>query len=209
MALNPAEFEWRLARIADAAELMSLYCESVGEIGHSPVVKKPTLASLQWLVGMCKRAGFPLWTLRKDGKLVAWAMIRAIAWGPEVCARTGDLSLYVAREWQGKGVPSLVVRNVYRGVRSYGFDNVTCWIFSTNRKSLMVARAARMERWGVLHRAADVGGIKQDVEIWGLNLDDPKWVSFMDQLEARQERRQRRLFGAAAPVPREAADAAA
>jgi hypothetical protein len=61
----------------------------------------------------------------------------------------------------------------------------------------------------LLPRAADVGGIKQDVEIWGVNLDDPGWVAFMDALEVRQERRQRRHFGAAATAPLETADAAA
>ncbi|MDQ0083807.1 phosphinothricin acetyltransferase [Variovorax boronicumulans] len=199
MALNLAQFEWRLARRDDAADMLEIYNESVDAAGHSPVVKEPVLASMQWLVSMCGRCGFPIWTLRREGELVAWAMVRAIAWGPEVCARAGDFSVYVAERWQGRGVPMLIVRNVYCEVRRHGFDAITCWIFSTNRKSLTVARAFRMEKWGHLPCIANIGGLAHDVEIWGIRLDDPKWSAYMELLDIRHKRRQMRLFGAGMP----------
>jgi L-amino acid N-acyltransferase YncA len=205
MLISPENFEWRYGRIADADDVLKLYVESVGELGVSPVIKVPTQASIQWLIGMCKRCGFPFWTLRHEGKLVAWAMIRAIAWGPEVCARTGDFSIYVANEWQGKGVPIYVIRCVIRDVRRHGFDIITAWIFANNRKSLNVARAMRMTRWAKMPRVADFGGIKQDLEVWGLDLDDPKWIAFQEAHEARHARRQRYLAATVRPELAEAA----
>ncbi|MBV6322461.1 GNAT family N-acetyltransferase [Duganella violaceipulchra] len=189
------QFTWRRAVPTDADAIAAIYNESVNDGGHSPVLAASEPAEMDRLIRECRRHGWPSWVLLNGDDIIAWSQIRPIAWGPEVCHRTGDLSLYVRRDWHGRGVAMQVVRNVYREAQRHGFDAITCWILGGNRKSLMVARAFRMARWGCLPRAALNGDREDDVVIYGVRFDDLRWQGFMDEQNVRHRRRQR-LAGA-------------
>lgn len=192
-----SQITWRRARLADAQALVEIYNESVEGGGHSPVLCKATASTMSQIMRMCNNKGWPTWVLLSGDQIIAWAQIRPITWGPDICHRTGDLSIYVRQDWHGSGVAMRVVRNVYRDGQRYGFDAMTCWILGSNRKSIMIARACRMTQWGCMPRAAHYGDRVDDVIIYGIRFDDERWMSFMEKLDARYERRELRKNSAA------------
>jgi len=182
-------FTWRYANTGDADAMTAIYNESVEGGGHSPALRPAGAEAMRQVVRECRRKGWPLWVMLHGGAPIAWAQVRPIAWGPEVCHRTGDVSLYVRSDWHGRGLPMRIVSLVYRDIRRHGFDALSCWILSSNRKSAMVARAFRLELWGRLPGAARYGDRVDDVLIYGAQLDDERWRGFMAERLARQRRR--------------------
>ncbi|OWQ93558.1 hypothetical protein CDN99_03595 [Roseateles aquatilis] len=153
------------------------------------------------IVEQSRRMGWPMWVMNAPTDAgdaqgnattarppVAWAFLRPIAWAPEACSSTGDLWLYVSRDWQGSGIAMRMIRRVFRECRRHGFDAITCWILGSNRRSLSLVRACRLTRWGNLPAVVDYGGLRFDLEIWGCKLDDPVWLAHMDRLERRHAR---------------------
>jgi phosphinothricin acetyltransferase len=185
-------FAWRRTELADTDAVTAIYNESVDGGGHSPVLRKGSAGGVEQMIRECRRNGWPAWVLLYGAELIAWAMVRPISWGPEVCQRTGDLSVYVRHDWHGRGAAMEVVRNVFRDVQRHGFDAISCWILGDNSKSQMVAHAFRMSLWGCLPRAACYGDREYDVLIYGVRFDDRDWYDFMAAREARRQRRANR-----------------
>lgn len=189
--MQPTEgFTWRYSNADDAEAMTAIYNESVAGGGHSPALRPASAQAMRQMVRECRRKGWPTWIMQHGAEAVAWAQVRPIAWGPEVCHRTGDVSLYVRRDWQGRGLPMHIVRHIYAEAQRHGFDALSCWILGSNRKSRMVARAFRLQLWGCLPGAAHYGDRTDDVLIYGVQLDDEPWRSFMAKRIARQLRRQ-------------------
>lgn len=124
-------------------------------------------------------------------EIIAWSHIRAICWAPTACGSTGDVCLYVTRAWHGTGVAMLIIRKIRTSMVRYGFDSMTCWILGGNHRSLSLVRACRMQRWGCLPQAVRYGSRTYDLEIWGIRLNDPTWIDYMNRLDARYTRRER------------------
>ncbi|ANH70975.1 GNAT family N-acetyltransferase [Mitsuaria sp. 7] len=192
---------WRLAQASDAKALVRIYNESVAGGGHSPTLVNGTLAEMQAIIALSRRKGWPLWVMTApatpgvDGEAaadvapripVAWAHMRPICWAQQACRSAGDLWLYVAKDWQGSGIAMCMIRGVFNDCVRYGFDTVTCWILGTNRRSLSLVRACRLERWALMPSVVDYGGLRFDLEVWGCRLDDPVWLAHMDRLERRR-----------------------
>lgn len=193
-AADPSQLIWRLAATADAPHLIRIYNESVAGGGHSPTLTNGTDEEMEAIIDRGRRKGWPVWVMATPmdtgsgaacSRPVAWAHMRPLVWAPAACRSTGDLWLYVAQDWQGSGVAMRMIRGVFKECRRYGFDTVTCWILGSNRRSLSLVRACRLERWGLMPAVVDYGGLRFDLEIWGCRLDDARWLAHMDRLERR------------------------
>jgi len=183
---------WRQARASDAEHLIRIYNESVAGGGHSPTLANGTPQEMQAIITLGRRKGWPVWVMAApDDTPIAWAHMRAIVWAPEACRSVGDLWLYVAEAWHGSGIAMRMIRGVFRECRRYGFDTVTCWILGTNRRSLSLVRACRLERWALMPAVVDYGGLRFDLEVWGCRLDDPAWLAHMTRLDRRHARLER------------------
>jgi phosphinothricin acetyltransferase len=184
-------FGWRLAQPDDAPAITRIYNESVAGGGHSPVLLPMESGSLKELVQESRRQRWPLWVLLAAGEVVAWSQVKPIAWGTEACHQAGELSVYIDRDWQGRGAAGEVLLRVYGEIRRFGFTSVSCWILASNHKSLLLARASRLKLWGCLPQVANYGGLLEDVQIWGARLDDAEWCQHLERVLARAERRRR------------------
>ncbi len=192
---------WRLAVPADAPHLIRIYNESVAGGGHSPTQFNGTEQEMRAIIAQGRRKGWPVWVLTAPAPAqagpddtaaappplpIAWAHMRAISWAPDACRSVGDLWLYVAQAWHGSGVAMRMIRGVFKDCRRYGFDTVTCWILASNRRSLSLVRACRLDRWALMPAVVNYGGLRFDLEVWGCRLDDPHWLAHMDRLERRR-----------------------
>jgi L-amino acid N-acyltransferase YncA len=180
-----------------------IYNESVQGGGHSPTLTEASVDNMRHCMRESTRHRWPLWVLTRPGphgpgddgasseEVVGWAYLRAIAWGSSACGTTGDLWIYVAREWHGTGAAMLMARRVHPEIVRHGFDTLTCWILGGNRRSLSMVRACRLKRWGLLPGIVRYGAQAHDLEIWGCRVDDPEWQTYMTRLNERYSRIER------------------
>lgn len=184
---------WRRAAPDDAEQLMRIYNQSVDGGGRSPTLGPGKIEDMRYIIERGGRSGWPTWVVEcaspeapdLSPAPVAWAHLRTISWAPQACRSTGDLWLYVDREWHGTGLAMRMARRVGREARAHGFDTLTCWILSSNRRSLSLVRACRLKRWALMPQVVDYGGLRFDLEVWGCKLDDPEWISHMRRLDRR------------------------
>lgn len=182
-------FRWRLAGPDDVPSINRIFNETVDGGGHTPVLRRWTEKNMAHVVSESRQRRWPLWILLAGDETVAWSQVKPINWGQEACQQAGEFSIYIARAWWGTGVAGEVITRVYQEIRRYGFTSLSCWILGNNRKSLMLARAIRLQPWGRLPQVVNYGGELQDVQIWGTQLDEPAWCDHIERLLARQARR--------------------
>ncbi|MBB3194440.1 GNAT family N-acetyltransferase [Roseateles terrae] len=185
-ALPP--FTWRRAHPEDVPALTRIYNESVDGGGHSPALCDASEQGLAHLMKESRTNGWPLWVLAHGNELVGWAYVRRIAWGGAACGNVGDIWLYVAKAWHRKGIPMQMLRRVHPELLPHGFDIVTCWVLGSNRASLALVRACRLQRWACLPQVVRYGDRVNDLEIWGVRADDPQWQRYMRRLDQRYRR---------------------
>lgn len=169
--------------------MLTIYNETVAHGGHVPMLRAATLASVEMTLSHSNRLGCPVWVLLHEGHIVGWAHIRPIAWGGSSTQNMGEFSVYVTETWRGRGVAAQAVFVAYAEAIRHGYTGLTCWILSSNHKSIRLARGCRMKPWGLLPRAVSHGDRVFDLEIWGCQLDDADWVAYMNALQSRLSRR--------------------
>lgn len=184
--------EWRRARLDDVPALTLIFNQSVKGGGHSPILNDLPERQIELWIRQAQRYGWPFYVLGRPasdgGEILGWTYLRSICWGGEATRTTGDLALYVAEAWQGSGAAMRMMRLMRPlGIVS-GFETVTVWILASNRRSLSIARACRLQRWALLPGAVCYGSRRHDLEIWGTRLDDPSWRAHMHRIEHRYAR---------------------
>ncbi len=188
MSALPA-LSWSRARSQDAAAMLAIYNEAVACVGQLPMTQPATLDSVQMTLRNSQRLGCPVWVYWHDNQIVGWSQIRPLTWGGACTQTTGELSIYVAEAWHGRGVAAQAVFIAFTQSIRLGYRSITCWILGENRKSRQLARACRMERWGVLPLSVHHGDRSFDLEIWGCDLENPSWRLHMEKIQRRLARR--------------------
>lgn len=184
MSQLPA-LNWSRARWADAAAMLAIYNEAVARVGQLPMVQPASIESIQMTLRHSNRLGCPVWAYWHEDQIVGWSQIRPLNWGGACTQKTGELSIYVGEAWHGRGVAAQAVFMAFAQSVRLGYQAMTCWILGVNQKSRQLARACRMNRWGLLPLAACHGDQRFDIEIWGCLLDDPNWRQHMERIQRR------------------------
>ena len=195
------DFQFRLATVDDADAISAIYNQTIVGGGYSPQLQTTHQDDMRTTLRNWRRQGNPVWVFLHEGKIIAWSCIHPIVWGPELCFRTADFSVYVERSWYGQGVAIQAVLLAFDQAPRHGFESISAWILSKNRKSSMLARAFRLQRWGVLPQAAHYGDDVFDVEIWGRRYSDVPWVNHVETLRTRIMRRAQLRSGADCETP--------
>ena len=188
MAMS-SNLTWSRGRLSDAQSMLSIYNETVLRGGHLPMTRLATLESTEGLLRKSFLVGYPIWTFWCDDQMVGWSQLSPLAWGGACTQKMGDLSIYVNADWYGRGVAAQSVFIAFYAATRLGFESMTCWILGTNLRSVQLARACGMARWGVLPKAVFYKDENFDVQIWGCHIDDPVWRAHMLRLEKRLDKR--------------------
>lgn len=166
-----------------------VYNETAQLPSHSPTLRLTTPQNMETFIAAGRRNFLPTWVLLRDQKLVAWACVRHFPWGPEICCRTGDLSIYISRNFQAGSVAPYLVAAVERDVHRYGFERLTVWFFSANSKTRRLAEAVGWKPWGLFPLAASFPNFSDSVEVWGAELNDPTFRQRMSHIRHLLQRR--------------------
>jgi phosphinothricin acetyltransferase len=111
-------------------------------------------------------AKYPLWVEERDGRVVAWLSISQYYRQPAYDA-TGEISVYVASEYQRRGIAGSLLRLALATAPWLGFKTLVGYVWAHNEASIALFEAQDFERWGRLPDIAVVNGRPVDTVILG------------------------------------------
>jgi phosphinothricin acetyltransferase len=113
----------------------------------------------------------PLWVAVDSEVVAGWLSFQSFYGRPAYYA-TAEISLYVAPEWQRKGIGrELLVRAVERA-RGLGLKTLLGFIFGHNEASLQLFESFGFQRWGVLPGVAELDHIERNLIILGRRITE-------------------------------------
>jgi phosphinothricin acetyltransferase len=124
----------------------------------------------QWLAGRGPR--HPVLVAEADGAVVAWASLNPFNPRPAY-DHVADLSIYVARDWRGKGVGARLLAAVVARARETGFHKIVLAALASNRAGEALYTKLGFRRVGVYREQGLLDGRWTDVLIMDRLLSGP------------------------------------
>ena len=115
----------------------------------------------------------PIWVMELDEKIVGWLSFQSFN-GRAAYKSTAEVSIYVAPEYKGKGIGKKLLSEAIFYSPKLGINTLLGFIFAHNQPSLKLFDKFGFQRWGYLPKVANLDGMKRDVVIVGLHLQEAK-----------------------------------
>ena len=159
----------RLATMADAAAIASIYNEGIAERIATFETEPRTTAQIEAQL-RDKGDRFPTVVAERDGRIVAWASAGAYRSRPAY-AGVAEHSVYVARDARGAGAGRAALEALCRTYAERGFWKVVSRIFPENTASLALHERCGFRVVGVYRRHGKIEGAWRDCVIVERMLD--------------------------------------
>lgn len=164
------DYEIEFATPADLPAIVDIY--------NSTIASRQVTADLEPVTAESRRAWFeehtpgrrPLWVLKRDGRVQAWASLSTF-YGRPAYDGTVELSIYVAEESRGTGVGSVLLRYALNECPRLGVTTVLGFVFGHNEPSLRLLRKFGFEQWGYYPRVAVLDGVERDLAVLGRRVE--------------------------------------
>lgn len=83
---------------------------------------------------------------------------------------TAEVSVYVAQDFQTRGIGRRLLEKAIDEAPSLGLMNLVGFVFGHNAANLHLLESLGFQRWGHLPRVTELDGVERDVVILGLRL---------------------------------------
>lgn len=153
----------RVATINDAAEIAEIYNQGIEDrVATFETEHRCAEDQLAWLRSIAGR--YPAVVAEIDGQIVGWA--GAGPYRARECYRgIGEFSMYVRRDWRGRGVGDLLVAALISEAERLGLWKLLSRIFPFNEASRALCRKHGFREVGVYEKHARLDGRWLDVVI--------------------------------------------
>jgi phosphinothricin acetyltransferase len=108
----------------------------------------------------------PLWVALENNIIGGWLSFQSF-YGRPAYRATAELSIYVAEDFQRKGIGSALLANAIEHAPRLGLKTLLGFIFAYNDASLRLFEKLGFQRWGVLPQVAELDGVERDLIIVG------------------------------------------
>jgi phosphinothricin acetyltransferase len=153
----------RIATVHDAAAIAEVYNQGIEDRVATFETKPRTAEDQQaWLQSIAGR--YPVVVAEIDGEIVGWA--GAGPYRARECYRgIGEFSMYVRRDWRGRGVGDLLLAALVNEAERLGLWKLLSRIFLFNKASRNLCRKHGFREVGVYEKHARLDGRWFDVVI--------------------------------------------
>lgn len=150
----------RVATLADAAQIAAIYNQGIEDRVGTFETELRTEAMVQaWFDGR-----HPIVVVEEENALIAYASTSAYRSRP-CYAGIAEFSVYVRREWRGKGAGSLAMQQLLRESETAGFWKLVSRVFVENAASRGLLRSLGFREVGVYEKHGQLDGVWRDVVI--------------------------------------------
>jgi L-amino acid N-acyltransferase YncA len=153
----------RNATFDDAAAIAEIYNQGIEDrVATYETKRRSPEDQRAWLQTIAAR--YPAVVAQINGKIIGWA--GAGAYRDRECYRgIGEFSMYVHRDWRGRGVGNLLLANLIREAERLGLWKLVSRIFPFNEASRALCRKHGFREVGVYEKHARLDGEWLDVVI--------------------------------------------
>jgi len=154
---------------------------SIVEIYNSAIPGRMATADTTPITVESRRAWFnehgprerPLWVVEESGALVGWLSFQSF-YGRPAYRATAEISIYVAKGWQGRGIGRTLLERAVEEAPRLGLRTLLGFIFGHNTPSLRLFEGLGFQRWALLPRVAELDGIERDLVIVGRRVGEER-----------------------------------
>ena len=156
-------FHIRTACVDDAAAIAEIYNQGIEDrVATYETIRRTTEDQQTWLQGIAGR--YPAVVAQIDRKIVGWA--GAAPYRDRECYRgIGEFSMYVHRDWRGRGVGDLLIVALITEAERLGLWKLLSRIFTFNEASRGLCHKHGFREVGVYEKHACLDGRWVDVVI--------------------------------------------
>jgi len=122
----------------------------------------------QWL-GSHRERRRPVWVAEANGHAAGWLSLVGFSERPG-CACTAEVSIYLAPEWQKRGLGTRLLRHAATQAPRWRIDRLLAFIWHDNAASCALFRSHGFAPWGSLPGAVWAEGSSRDMLILGREL---------------------------------------
>ncbi len=166
----------RIATEEDLGAIVDIYNAAIPTRQATADLEPITPASrLEWLRDHPPEQ-YPIWVAETKTGVIGWLSLQMF-YGRIAYRHTAEVSLYIAPDYQRRGIGKKLVQHALDSCPGLGLSNLLCVIFAHNGGSIKLFQGFGFENWGFLPGVADLDGIKRDVVILGRSIEGGSWES--------------------------------
>jgi len=166
-------FSHRIARREDLPLIVDIYNSTVASREVTADTEPVSVESRERWFEEHDPARRPLWVIEQDGVpgVIGWLSYSNF-YGRPAYNGTAELSIYIAREWRGKGVGQYCLKAAIDHAPAIGVHTLLGFIFGHNIPSLGLFEKFGFAMWANLPRVANLDGVERDLVILGKRIDN-------------------------------------
>lgn len=150
----------RLATVADAAAIAHIYNQGIEDrVGTFETELRTEAMVASWFDGI-----HPIVVVEQEQDIIAYASTSSYRMRP-CYAGIGEFSVYVRRDWRGKGVGKVAMRHLLQACETAGFWKLVSRVFVENAASRRLLRSMGFREVGIYEKHGQLDGIWRDVVI--------------------------------------------
>lgn len=150
----------RLAELADAAAIAAIYNQGIEDrVGTFETEPRTEAMVASWFDGI-----HPMVVVEREGEIIAYASTSS--YRERACyAGVAEFSVYVRRDWRGRGAGRLALTHLMQECEAAGFWKLVSRIFVENEASRRLMKALGFREVGIYEKHGQLDGIWRDVVI--------------------------------------------
>jgi phosphinothricin acetyltransferase len=150
----------RLATQADAAAIASIYNQGIEDrVGTFETRLRTSAMVASWFDGI-----HPIVVVEQEGETIAYASTSS--YRERACyAGIAEFSVYVRRDWRGKGAGCLALSHLMHECEASGFWKLVSRIFVENEASRRLMQRLGFREVGIYEKHGQLDGVWRDVVI--------------------------------------------
>jgi L-amino acid N-acyltransferase YncA len=150
----------RRAIITDAAAIATIYNQGIEDrVGTFEIEPRTDIMVASWFDGI-----HPIVVIEQDHEIIAYASTST--YRPRSCyAGIAEFSVYVRRDWRGKGAGRLAMTHLFQESEAAGFWKLVSRVFVENTASRRLLHALGFREVGIYEKHGQLDGLWRDVVI--------------------------------------------
>ncbi len=113
---------------------------------------------------------YPVFVLEISNEIIGWMSMSAYRTGRKALETTAEVSYYVHKDQQGKGVGTFLLKSAIEISVEYNFTNLVAILLESNTRSIKLLEKFNFTKWGTLPKIAHIDGNNYDHLYYGLKL---------------------------------------
>lgn len=150
--------------------IIEIYNQAIQEGGKTADTETLTVEERKDWLSLHLNTKHPILIAELDSKIIGWCSLSPHRPGRKALEKTLEISYYVDKNYQGKGVGSFLIKSALNYSERNGIKNLFAILLDINNISVKILEKFGFQKWGHLPNIAEIDGKICGQFIYGKNL---------------------------------------